>query len=254
MNGGQSCGSLSGRTVSTLNRLILSVSGENFKWIVGVPAGRGTPKTFFLKLSSYKRMPETTESELIAKFKSGDLSVFNILTRRWYETILGLLYRVLGDIDEAEDVCQKTFITVYFRLHQLNDNEKFRTWLYRIANNCAIDHLRERRHSFQTADAHRSNGSDGTQDLPETSPADLEGRIDGTALRRLCENALGSLPEEQRVVVVMKLYQDLKFIEIAEVLNVPVNTVKTRMYTGLRSLKEILNKNRLIEEILRNAM
>ena len=52
----------------------------------------------------------------------------------------------------------------------------------------------------------------------------------------------------------MKLYQDLKFTEIAEVLNIPVNTVKTRMYTGLRSIKEVLNKNRLIEEILRNAM
>jgi RNA polymerase sigma-70 factor, ECF subfamily len=199
-------------------------------------------------------MPDNTELELVARFKAGDLSVFNTLTRMWYEKILSLLYRVLGDIDEAEDVCQKTFITVYFRLHQLNDNGKFGTWLYRIANNCAIDHIRERKNSFRGNGRIHPDGSDETSDIPEGDPVDMEGRIDGTALRRLCEESLGSIPEEQRVVIVMKMYQDLKFTEIAEVLNVPVNTVKTRMYTGLRTMKDILNKNRLIEEILRNAL
>ncbi len=199
-------------------------------------------------------MQETTESQLIARFKSGDLQVFNLLTRMWYEKILSLLYRILGDIDEAEDVCQQTFITVYFRLHQLNDSEKFRTWLYRIANNCAIDHLRERNKAYRRTGTPGRDGPDAVSDLPERDPVDLEGRIDGTALRRLCEKALGSLPDEQRTVVVMKLYQDLKFTEIAEVLDIPVNTVKTRMYAGLRGMKEILNRNRLIEEILRNAM
>ena len=199
-------------------------------------------------------MPENIESELIARFKSGDLPVFNLLTRMWYEKILSLLYRTLGDVDEAEDVCQKTFITAYFRLHQLNDNCKFKTWLYRIANNCAIDHLRERKQSYRRNGPSGPDGSDAMSELPERDTIDLEGRIDGTTLRRLCEKALGSIPEDQRTVVVMKLYQDLKFTEISEVLNIPVNTVKTRMYTGLRSLKEVLNKSRLIEEILRNAM
>lgn len=199
-------------------------------------------------------MHENTESELIGRFKSGELQVFNLLTRMWYEKILGLLYRILGDVDEAEDVCQKTFITAYFRLHQLNDNDKFRTWLYRIANNCAIDHLRERKKSYRRNGTPGSDGSDAMSELPERDPVDLEGRIDGTALRFLCEKALRSIPDEQRTVVVMKLYQDLKFTEIAEVLNIPVNTVKTRMYAGLRNIKEVLNKNRLIEEILRNAM
>ncbi len=199
-------------------------------------------------------MQDNTDSELIARFKAGDLSVYNLLTRMWYEKILGFLYRIVGDIDEAEDVCQKTFITAYFRLHQLNDSNKFGTWLYRIANNCAIDHLRGRKNSFHGNGRQSPDGSDETSDLPQTEPEDPEGRIDAIALRRLCEKTLASIPDEQRTVIVMKLYQDLKFTEIAEVLNVPVNTLKTRMYTGLRALKETLNKNRLIEEILRNAM
>ncbi len=211
-------------------------------------------KTFLLKLSSYYCMSENKESELVARFKSGELQVFNALTRLWYEKILGLHYRLLGDMDEAEDVCQKTFITVYFRLHQLKDNTKFATWLYRIANNCAIDHLRERKKSYRHVEIPGMDDPAGISDLPEEERVDNEARIDGTALRRLCERALSSIPDDQRTVVVMKLYQELKFSEIAEVLDVPVNTVKTRMYSGLRGLKEVLKKNRLIEEILRNAL
>ncbi len=199
-------------------------------------------------------MPDNAESELIARFKAGDLFVFNLITRMWYEKILSFLYRFLADIDESEDVCQKTFITAYSRLNQLNENDKFAPWLYRIAHNCALDHIRDRKNGFGSKTGLRTDGTDETADFPETDPVDLEGRIDGIALRRLCERALTSIPDEQRVVIVMKLYQDLKFTEIAEILSIPVNTVKTRMYTGLRGLKESLNKNRFIEEILRNAM
>lgn len=199
-------------------------------------------------------MQDNPETELIARFKAGDVHVFNLLTRMWYEKILGFLYRILGDIDEAEDVSQKTFITVYSRLGQLNENDKFTSWLYRIAHNCALDHIRDRKNRFAAKAGAHADASDGTSELPETETVDLEGRVDGMALRILCEKALDAIPDEQRLVIVMKLYQDLKFTEIAEILDVPVNTVKTRMYTGLRGLKEALNGNRFIEEILKNAM
>ncbi len=211
-------------------------------------------KTFSGKLSSYYCMPESTESELIERFKTGDLMVFNLLTKMWYDKILGFLYRTLGNIEEAEDVCQKTFITVYSRLNRLNENDKFATWLYRIAHNCALDHIRDRKNWFRGNGRMHLDGSDETSDLAEPEIPDMERQIDGTALHSLFEETLGALPDEQRIVIVMKLYQDLKFTEIAEITSVPVNTVKTRMYSGLRTMKEALNRNRLIEEILRNAM
>jgi len=197
-------------------------------------------------------MPENSESELVARFKSGDLAVFNTLTRMWYEKILGLLYRILGDIEEAEDVCQKTFLAVYSRLHQLKDNDKFKPWIYKIASNYAMDQLRDRKTSFRAAG--RPNDFEGTEEPPEADPVDLERRIDHSALRNIFVEMLGKLPADQKVVIVMKLYQDLKFTEIAEVLDVSINTVKTRMYTGLQSLKGHLQKNRIIEEILKNEM
>ncbi len=199
-------------------------------------------------------MPDSPEFELIAKFKAGDVSVFNLLTRRWYEKILGFLYRVLGNMEDAEDACQKTFITVYTRLHQLNEPAKFRSWLYRIANNNAMDLLNDRKHIARSRTNGESEDPHIDLDGPDTEAADLESRIDLVGLHILFEKIMLSIPEEQRVVIVMKLYQDMKFSEIAETLNVPLNTVKTRMYSGLRAMKDSLARNKLIEEILKDAM
>lgn len=199
-------------------------------------------------------MQDQRESELIERSRAGDSLAFNSLTTMWYEKVLGFLYRILGSIEDAQDVCQKTFITAYSRLDQLNDSEKFSSWLYRIANNHAVDQIRDRRRFS------RGNGRLDTDeparptDPPDSNPINLDATIDGAELRRLFENVMRSIPEKQRVVVVMKLYQDLKFTEIAEILSIPVNTVKTRVYTGLRTIKEALAGNKMVEEILKDAM
>ncbi len=199
-------------------------------------------------------MADNIESELIARIKGGDMSAFNVLTKTWYEKILSFLYRVLGRIDEAEDVCQDTFVTAYSKLYQLNAADKFSTWLYRIANNLATDHLRARKSLFTQNEKWDQDDIDQAIDPPDSDFVDMESRIDGDALHAIFERTMRLIPDEQRVVVVMKVYNNLKFSEIAEILNMPVNTVKTRMYSGLRAMKEALNKNRLIEEILKNAM
>lgn len=199
-------------------------------------------------------MRDKRESELIARFKAGDELAFNSLTRLWYERIFGFLYRILGSVEDAEDACQRTFITAYSRLDQLNDDGKFSSWLYRIANNHAIDQIRDRRR-FSRKNGRKDAGETGpSDDPPDPAPVDLEAGIDGPKLRQLFENIMRSIPDEQRVVVIMKLYQDLKFSEIAEILSVPVNTVKTRMYTGLRVIKDAIGNNKMIEEILKDAM
>jgi len=199
-------------------------------------------------------MADNIESKLISRFKNGDISAFNVLTQVWYDKILSFLYRVLGRMDEAEDVCQNTFITAYLRLYQLNAAEKFSTWLYRIANNQAVDQIRLRKSLLEGKVKWQQDDIDESIEPPDSNYVDMESRIDGDALHGLFEKAMRSIPDEQRVVLVMKVYHDLKFSEIAEVLNIPVNTVKTRMYSGLRAMREALNKNKLIEELLKDAM
>ncbi len=199
-------------------------------------------------------MTDTVETELIVRLKGGDVSAFNLLTRKWYEKILSFLYRILGNMDDAEDACQKTFIAVYSMSHQLNDCNKFSTWLYQIANNYAIDQLRHRKKLFRRNGSSEDPEYDLAADPPDLEQVDMASGIDSAALRHLFEKTMRTIPNEQRVVIVMKLYQDLKFSEIAQILEVPINTVKTRMYTGLRVMKETLNKDKMIKEILKDAM
>lgn len=199
-------------------------------------------------------MPNYNDLELISKFKAGDSSVFNLLVQRWYATILSFLYRISGNMDDVQDTCQKTFVTVYCKLHQLKETDKFSTWLYRIANNHATDFLRDRKRQIHNHRNKESGEDEFALDTPDPEPPDFETKIDGAQLRHLFEKIMQAIPDEQRTVIIMKIYQDLKFSEIAQVLDIAINTVKSRMYYGLRTLKEALSKNRLIEEILKNEM
>jgi len=199
-------------------------------------------------------MANAVESELIARFKAGDIAAFNLLTRRWYEKIMGFLYRVLGNIEDAEDACQKTFMAVYTRIHQLSDNDRFTTWLYQIANNNAMDQIRDRKRLLRRDGSPDDEEYSQSDDPPDPETVTMETSVDTEALSRIFEEAMQTIPDEQRTVIVMKLYEGLKFTEIAQILDITANTVKSRMYSGLRAMKGVLDKNKFIKEMLRNAM
>ena len=190
-------------------------------------------------------MNNLRDAELIERFRKGQIQAFNLLAWRWQKPILNFLYRFLGNVQDSEDACQKTFIKVYQKLIDLQDVNKFRVWLYQVAANQARDQLRHRkRHSFFSLDSNPKRN--------ESSK--VEGRAHQIQLKSIFESAMQNIPEEQRVIIVMKVYQDLKFIEIAEALKLPINTVKSRMYYGLKALKEILKKQNLTEEALSYEM
>ena len=191
-------------------------------------------------------MNNLRDAELIERFRKGQIQAFNLLAWRWQKPILNFLYRFLGNVQDSEDACQKTFIKVYQKLIDLQDVNKFRVWLYQVAANQARDQLRHRkRHSFFSLDSNPKRNSESSK---------VEGRAHQIQLKSIFESAMQNIPEEQRVIIVMKVYQDLKFIEIAEALKLPINTVKSRMYYGLKALKEILKKQNLTEEALSYEM
>jgi len=204
-------------------------------------------------------MNNLSDAELIERFRKGQIQAFNLLAWRWQKPILNFLYRFLGNVQDAEDACQKTFIKVYQKLMGLQDLNKFRVWLYQVAANQARDQLRHRkRHSFFSINSNSASNSNMDDEivpeLPDPESNNLEGNAHGKQLRQIFEEAMQTIPEEQRAVIVMKVYQDLKFIEISEVLKLPLNTVKSRMYYGLKALKETLKKQNLSEEALSYEM
>jgi RNA polymerase sigma-70 factor, ECF subfamily len=164
-----------------------------------------------------------TERKLVERVLKGDPEAFNLLVRQWEKPIYNFILRMIGDRDEAMDLCQDVFMKAYRELATLKDLERFSAWLYRIAHNTCYSRLRK--------------------DIGKTFvPFDPDSRGVSTPIeeRLAVEKALQQLPEDQREVVVLKVYQNLKFEEIAAIQDAPVSTVKSRLYMGFEKLRSIL--------------
>jgi RNA polymerase sigma-70 factor (ECF subfamily) len=174
-----------------------------------------------------------SDEELVEACQAGESSAFDLLVTRWEDKIRGACYRLLGSEEEARDAAQEAFLKAYRALPGFKREARFSSWLYRIAVNLCRDRLRRRKgRTLVSLEALEEAGpviaarGPGAQELVE--------QID---LRRAVRRAVAALAEEQREVVILKEYQGLTFLEIAQALELPVSTVKTRLYRGLGQLR-----------------
>jgi len=178
---------------------------------------------------------------LIERARKGDHAATNRLVQLWYKRIYNYVFKYFGDHDLAMEVTQKTFIKLHTHISQLKDPSSFRSWLYRIATNfCHNEHKQARKKWVVSV-------SDGHGEM-EKSEFDPDMQLQKGELSSLLGAALEELSHEQREVVIMKEYEGLKFREIAEVLKLSENTVKSRLYYGLGALKKILNRKNITKE------
>ncbi len=172
------------------------------------------------------------DAQLVQAFLAGDAQAFNTLVKQWQNRIHYFAYRYFANKQDAADITQKTFIKAYQKINTLSEPAKFGPWLYRIAKNLCLDEVRRNNSrkltSIESIDA-------ATKDNHLAKGSELESEI----TKELIQKALLELPEEQRLVIIMKEYEGLTFIEIAEILEIPLSTVKSRLYYGLRRLKII---------------
>ncbi|WP_202081283.1 RNA polymerase sigma factor SigW [Caldalkalibacillus salinus] len=184
---------------------------------------------------------DRTERKLIKKASAGSRTAFRAIVERYKNKIYHLAYRMLGNHTEAEDVAQETFIRVYTKLDRYNDDHKFSTWIYRIATNLCIDHLRKRKQHVQSLDQEVA-GVEGlalysqvasTTDTPEEEVMTLE-------LREEVQLAIDKLPPQYKTIIILRYLQDLSLQEISEVIDLPVTTIKTRIHRGREALKKQL--------------
>ena len=180
---------------------------------------------------------ERSDEYLLELALQGDGTSFGHLAGRWQGKIYGFICRYVGNSEEARDLTQDTFAKAYQNLDRLADPARFSSWLYKIAlNECRMRFRRQRSfNSFSIQEYPQEVPRQVDKDTPETV---LAGKEMVVALRK----AFGHLPEEQKTVILMKEFQDLKFHEISEILDVPLSTVKSRMYLGLKTLKKIMER------------
>jgi len=181
-----------------------------------------------------------SDEELVAATQGGDTAAFDTLVRRWDKKIQGAIYRVMGSDEEARELSQEAFFKAYRALDGFERRSRFSSWLYQIAINLCRDRMRRRK-------THRLMS---LEDLPRPEAAaplvvserSVAAAVEQRDLARIVADAVGALPEEQREVIVLKEYEELTFAEIAEVLGLPVSTVKTRLYRALSQLRRQLER------------
>lgn len=176
-------------------------------------------------------MNKASDDTLVANYRQGDVSAFELLVRRYQRPLYWYVYRALGGGPEVADICQQTFVRAFLNLDQLAQPGGFRSWLYRIATNLLQDHYR--------ADKRNGAGQVTGDDPPAVTGSALD-EVMAADERERVNRMLARLPEAQRLTVYLRFYQGLKFEEIAQVLGSPVGTAKANYHHGMRRLRQLL--------------
>jgi len=172
------------------------------------------------------------DAVLVERIRSGDRYAFNLLVWKWEKPIYNLALRVLGSEEDAAEVCQEVFIKAYMHIHEFRGDARFSTWLYRIAINCCHNHLR-RRHRQRELQVQ-------APDVEGATAPDAEAVIHQTQLVDRIHRALQALPEDQRLVVELRVMHELSVEEVARIMGIPEGTVKSRLYYAVKRLRELL--------------
>lgn len=191
-----------------------------------------------------------SDTQLVESIQDGNERAFHILINRWNEPIFNFCLRLTGDADDAADCTQKTFIKVYQRVNGLKNPAALKSWLYQIALNQCRDELKRRdRFRFLRFGSTSEMDSDTEFSIPEPMSTDErtnpEVSLQRSQLRIMIDAALDKIPAEQREVVVMKELQQLTFPEIAVILGISENTIKSRLYYGLKAMQKLLKHSSL---------
>ncbi len=183
------------------------------------------------------RMKQASNSEL--------MDGFEILVGRYKNAIVSFLFRFVGDYRTAEDLAQETFLRVFKKVHDYDDKAKFSTWLYTIASNLAKDEFKRRaRHPARSLDW--KGGGDTTRNVPQikadTTDSVPDVQLEHEEVRQNVNKALELLDDHDREILVLKDVQDLSYEEIAQVLGLPMGTVKSRISRARLAFKDVWKK------------
>jgi RNA polymerase sigma-70 factor (ECF subfamily) len=184
-----------------------------------------------------------SDEELLGSFRRGKREAFGVLVRRYQGELFGYLRRYLGDSTLAEDVFQNTFLQVYTKIGKYDPGRPVRPWLYTIATHQAIDALRRQgRQQAVSLEQERVNGTGDELhyllDMLETPGPSPPEHAEGEERRLLVREGVNRLPDFLRQVVILAYYQGLKYKDIADIMDIPVGTVKSRLHAALLRLQE----------------
>lgn len=184
------------------------------------------------------------DTALIQQALNGDQNAFSRLRQKYHDAIFNLIYRMVREKDEVEDLTQEAFIKAFASLATFNNEYAFSTWLYKIATNNCIDHIRRKKlQTFSIDKPIESKESDFSFELPD-STYEPDQEMISSQRKKLLDDAINSLPEKYRQVIIMRHQEELEYQEIARILKLPLGTVKAHIFRARELLYKYL-KDRL---------
>ncbi len=183
-----------------------------------------------------------SDAELVALTREGNMKAFNSLTQRWDNPVYRFTLRMLGNTDDARDVCQEAFMKAYQNIGRLRDPGKFKSWVHHIALNLVRDRFRTAK-GKAFVESYEEDGEDAFRlDPAEVDSWASDRAARQTGLNMVLARALERVPEEQRTAILLREYQGFTSEEIAEITGVPAATVRTRIFYGLKSVRRVLRQ------------
>ncbi len=187
------------------------------------------------------RHSEDLDQDLVRRVQQGDKSAFDLLVIKYQHKIVHLVNRYVKDPTEAQDVAQDTFIKAYKALGEFRGESAFYTWLYRIAINTAKNYLlsRSRRHSDYEVDMQDAEQIENAPQLKDIETP--ENQLMNDQIIEVIKSAIEKLPEEMRIAIMLREFEGMSYEEIAEAMDCPIGTVRSRIFRAREAIDEQLN-------------
>jgi RNA polymerase sigma-70 factor, ECF subfamily len=183
---------------------------------------------------------ENDDKKLIAKFLDGDESAFEELLSKYLKPVYNFLYQLTSDKSALDDLTQETFIKVWKNIRKFDKDRNFKTWIFTIAKNTAYDYFKKKK-TIPFSNFVDEEGNNKLENIADENifPDELLIRNDSA---KLIEEKLRELPEHYRLILTLHYKEDFSLSEIAEILKIPYNTVKSQHQRGLIKLRKLLEK------------
>ena len=194
-------------------------------------------------MTPVKSAPEREDADLVGAALAGDADAFGLLVERYRVRLYRFVERYTNDAEDARDVTQDVFLKVHAALDSFDPKYRFSTWLFRIAGNAAIDHLRRRK--VRPLPLELPQGEDGEPRIAEpreNRPDPLED-LTRRRLREALAAAIDRLPDDYRELISLRHYGEMPYEEIAALKGMPLGTVKNKLFRARRALRDLLPKD-----------
>ena len=178
---------------------------------------------------------QKNDSILIEEYRRGDKNAFAELFKKYKNTVYNFIFRLVGNPDIAEDLLENTFIKMIKSLDKYKERNKFKQWLFTIANSVTMDYLRKKKREYIV------DPIEEWMELSDASPSP-QFLLEQKEMANLIENKISNLPPKQKQVFIMRQESDLTFKEIAEILECPISTVLSRMHNAVLNLRRFIRE------------